>query len=61
VDPVLELGQRRPPVPRADPLGLAVALYVEGGMTEVEALRALHARVLGRAVALDIRLDGEIE
>jgi len=61
VVPVLHLQQRRPPLPPADPLGPALALYLAAGMTEAEALHALHARLLGRAAALGVRLHGELE
>ncbi|MBI5067286.1 MAG: hypothetical protein HZB56_03530 [Deltaproteobacteria bacterium] len=61
MDPSLPLRPNGRATAPADPLGLALALYAEEGMTEGEALCALHARVLARAAALDIRLDGERE
>lgn len=61
MDSALPLRPRHHAATLADPLGLALSLYVEGGMTEAEALHALHSRVLVRAAALDLRLDGEAE
>lgn len=40
---------------------MALALCVEDGMTEAEALCTLHAGVLQRAETLGIRLEGEKE
>jgi hypothetical protein len=51
----------RPAGTPPDLLGLAVALYLEAGRTEAEALCALHAGVLRRAAAQGIRLEGEAE
>jgi len=47
--------------PAGEALGRALALCAQGGMTEREALCALHADVLERARALDIRLEGDRE
>jgi len=58
MESVIRIGRRRRPEVAADPLCVALALYVEGGMTEAEALGALHASLLGRAAALGIRLEG---
>jgi hypothetical protein len=60
MESVIRIGRRRPG-PRADPLALALALCVEDGMTEAEALCTLHAGVLQRAEILGIRLEGEKE
>lgn len=61
MEPVTRIERRRASGPPADPLAVALALYVETGLTEAEALGALHASVLARAVALGLRLDGERE
>ena len=61
MESVIRIAQRRLPRPPADPLGLALALCLEGGMTEAEALCTLHAGVLCRAEALGVRLEGERE
>jgi len=61
VNPAPRLSQHRSPAPPTDPLGPALALCVAGGMSEVEAIRSLHVRLLGRAAALGLRLYGELE
>jgi len=57
----IRLLQSLPPAPPSDLLEPAVALCLAGGMTEAEALHALHARLIGRAAALGVRLYGEVE
>lgn len=61
MEPVIPIERRRVPGLPADPLGLALALYLERGMTEAEALCKLHAGVLRRADSLGVRLEGEKE
>jgi hypothetical protein len=61
MEPVIRIGRRQLPGPTLDPLGLAVALCLENGMTEAEALCRLHSGVLRRADALGVRLEGENE
>lgn len=61
MEPVIRIGRRPLPGPPLDPLGLAVALCLENGMTEAEALCRLHSSVLRRADALGVRLEGENE
>jgi hypothetical protein len=60
VESILGAGQRSPGSCEAL-LGRALALYVEGGMTEAEALCALHSGVLERAGALGVLLEGDRE
>lgn len=60
MEPVIHIGRRVPPSP-LDPLAVALAMCVRGGMTEAEALCSLHTGVLGRAEALGIRLEGNKE
>jgi len=54
-------GRRRLRGPPDDALDRALALYAEGGMTEGEALCAMHLDLLERACAMGVRLEGETE
>jgi hypothetical protein len=61
MDSVIRIGRGRLPGPPVNPLGLALDVYLEGGMTEAEALCALHACLLSRADTLGVRLGGDEE